>query len=105
FLTFCPVFVQKLRLRNVQINRVNQVWGIDITYIKMKHGWLYLVAIMDWMSRYVLSWELSTALGVDFCIRALEKAIAIGTPGIFNSDQGSQFTSLGFLEQLEQLDA
>lgn len=84
---------------------MNQVWGIDITYIKMKHGWLYLVAIMDWMSRYVLSWELSTALEVNFCIRALEKAIAIGTPGIFNSDQDSQFTSLGFLEQLEQLDA
>jgi putative transposase len=89
-------------LRNRQVNHVNQVWGADITYIRMKYGWLYLVAIMDWMSRYVLSWELSTTLEVDFCIRALEKALTIGTPEIFNSDQGSQFTSLAFLEQLEK---
>ena len=87
-------------LRNRQVNHVNQVWGADITYIRMKYGWLYLVVIMDWMSRYVLSWELSTTLEVDFCIRALEKALTIGTPEIFNSDQGSQFTSLAFLELL-----
>jgi len=91
-------------LRNVQINRVNQVWGANITYIRMRYGWLYSVAIMDWVSRYVLSWDLSTALEVDFCIRALEKALAIGIPEIFNSDQGSQFTSLAFLERLEQRD-
>jgi putative transposase len=89
-------------LRNRQVDHVNQVWGADITYIRMKYGWLYLVAIMDWMSRYVLSWELSTTLEVDFCIRALEKALTIRTPEIFNSDQGSQFTSLAFLEQLEK---
>jgi len=89
-------------LRNVKIDRVNQVWGTDITYIRMEHGWVYLVAIMDWMSRYVLSWEVSTTLEVDFCIRALEKALVVGTPEIFNSDQGSQFTSLAFLESLEQ---
>jgi len=89
-------------LRNKTVDRVNQVWGIDITYIRMKHGWLYLVAIMDWVSRYVLSWELSTTLEIDFCIRALDKALSIATPKIFNSDQGSQFTSVAFLECLEQ---
>ena len=67
-------------LRGRKISRVNEAWGADITYIRMRHGWLYLVAIMDWMSRYVLSWELSPTLEVDFCIRALEKALAIGTP-------------------------
>lgn len=76
--------------------------GTDITYIRMKYGWLYLMAIMDWISRYVLSWELSTTLEVDFCIRALKRALAIGTPEIFNSDQGSQFTSLLFLRRLLQ---
>ncbi len=68
----------------------------------MRYGWLYLVAIMDWISRYALSWELSTTLEVDFCIRALKRALAIGTPEIFNSDQGSQFTSLAFLGHLAQ---
>ena len=85
-------------LRNKTIDRVNQVWGIDITYIRMKHGWVYLVAIMDWLSRYVLSWELSTTLEVDFCIRALERALFITDPEIFNSDQGGQFTSVAFLK-------
>jgi len=89
-------------LRNKTVHRVNQVWGIDITYIRMKHSWLYLVAIMDWVSRYVLSWELSTTLEIDFCIRALNKALFIATPEIFNSDQGSQFTSVAFLECLEK---
>ena len=64
-------------LKNLKINRVNQVWGTDITYIRLKHGWLYLVAIMDWMSRYVLSWELSIDLDVSFCIMALERAFTI----------------------------
>ena len=91
-------------LRNLKINRVNQVWSTDITYIRLRHGWLYLVAIMDWMSRYVLSWELSIDMNVDFCIMALERALTIGTPEIFNSDQGSQFTSLAFIEQLKQKD-
>jgi len=89
-------------LRNKTVHRVNQVWGADITYIRMKHGWLYLVAIMDWVSRYVLSWNLSITLEVDFCIRALEKALDIASPEIFNSDQGSQFTSVAFLECLEK---
>jgi len=91
-------------LRNGVIGRVNQVWGADITYIRMKHGWLYLVAMMDWMSRYVLSWELSVDVDVDFCIMALERAFTVGTPEIFNSDQGSQFTSLDFIKQLKQKD-
>ena len=89
-------------LRNTIIREVNQVWGADITYIRMKHGWLYLAAIMDWISRYVLSWELSITLEADFCIKATEKALAIAAPKIFNSDQGSQFTSLAFIEPLEQ---
>jgi len=91
-------------LRNRVIGRVNQVWGADITYIRIKHGWLYLVAMMDWMSRYVLSWELSVDVDVDFCIMALERAFTVGTPEIFNSDQGSQFTSLDFIKQLKQKD-
>jgi len=70
----------------------------------LRDGWLYLVAIMDWMSRYVLSWELSIDMNVDFCIMTLERALTIGTPEIFNSDQGSQFTSLAFIEQLRQKD-
>ena len=89
-------------LRNKSIEEVNQVWGIDITYIKMKHGWVYLVAIMDWVSRYVLSCNLSITLEVDFCIKPLEKALNIARPEIFNSDQGSQFTSIAFLHCLEE---
>jgi len=89
-------------LRDRKIMRVNEVWGTDITYIRMRHGWVYLVAIMDWMSRYVLSWELSISLEVDFCIGALEKAFSLALPDIFNSDQGSQFTSVDFIEKLEK---
>ncbi len=89
-------------LRDREITRVNEVWGTDITYIRLGHGWLYLVAIMDWVSRYVLSWELSTTLEVDFCIRALEKALSLTFPEIFNSDQGSQFTSVDFIKKLKE---
>ena len=89
-------------MRDRKIIRVNEVWGTDITYIRMRHGWLYLVAIMDWVSRYVLSWGISTTLEVDFCIRALERALSIADPEIFNSDQGSQFTSVTFLKRLEE---
>jgi len=89
-------------LRNKRIEEINQVWGIDTTYIRMKHGWLYLVSIMDWLSRYVLSWELSTTLEINFCIRALNKALCIATLKILNSDQGSQFISVAFLECLEK---
>ena len=80
-------------LRGMEIERSNQVWGTDITYIPMKNNWLYLVAFMDWYSRYVLSWELSDSLEVGFVIEALENALKFTTPEIVNSDQGSQFTS------------
>jgi len=87
-------------LRDIPIERVNQVWSIDITYIPMRNGFLYLVAIIDWRSRYVLSWELSNSLSIDFCIDALLRSFKFGTPEIFNSDQGSQFTALEFLKEL-----
>lgn len=80
-------------LNGVGITRVNQVWSTDITYIRMAEGFVYLVAIMDWFSRYVLSWALSLTLELDFCLEALERALRRGRPEIFNSDQGSQFTS------------
>ena len=80
-------------LRGVTVSRVNQVWGTDITYIPMAHGFMYLVAIMDWYSRYVLAWRLSNTLDVYFCLDALEEALSKGTPEVFNTDQGSQFTS------------
>jgi putative transposase len=79
-------------LRGLVIKRPNQVWGTDITYIRLKQGFVYLVAVMDWFSRYVLSWEVSNSLDTHFCLSALEKAFAKGAPEIFNSDQGSQFT-------------
>jgi len=87
-------------LRGLQINRVNQVWATDITYIPMARGFLYLVAIMDWHSRYVLAWRLSNTLEVDFCLEALEEALSKGKPEIFNTDQGSQFTSEAFTSRL-----
>ena len=83
-------------LRGLEINRVNQVWATDITYIPMARGFLYLVALMDWHSRYVLAWRLSNTLEVDFCVAALEEALSKGRPQIFNTDQGSQFTSEAF---------
>ena len=83
-------------LRGMTIDAVNQVWTADITYIPMARGFLYLVAIMDWYSRYVLSWRLSNTLEVGFCVEALEEALSKGKPGIFNTDQGSQFTSAAF---------
>ena len=83
-------------LRGLVIERVNQVWSTDITYIKLKHGFCYLVAIIDWYSRYVISWELCNTMDLDFCLRAQERAYALATPEIFNSDQGSHFTSPRF---------
>lgn len=83
-------------LEELEIVRPNQVWSTDITYIRLARGFLYLVAIMDWHSRYVLSWELSNTLDVEFCLRVLERALSAGRPEIFNSDQGSQFTSEAF---------
>ena len=87
-------------LRDVQIIRPDQVWSTDITYIRMYRGWLYLVAVMDWFSRYVLSWEISTILESEFCVSALKEALSLGKPDIFNTDQGSQFTSIDFTEVL-----
>lgn len=88
-------------LRGVPITRANQVWSTDITYIPMQQGWVYLVAIMDWFSRYVLSWKLSITMEVDFCCEALTEALSIARPEIFNSDQGAQFTSKAFTGILE----
>ena len=83
-------------LRGVDINRRDQVWSSDITFIRIKYGFIYLMAIIDWFSRYVLDWELSISLGADFCIEALERVLKGGRCDIFNTDQGSQFTSDGF---------
>jgi len=88
--------VYRYLLKGLTIDRPNQVWCTDITHIPMQRGWVYLVAIMDWFSRYVLSWELSNTLDASFCVSALNRALAHGTPEIFNSDQGSQFTSEAF---------
>ncbi len=87
-------------LRNVKIKRNNQVWSSDITYIKVQGGWIYLTVVMDWHSRYVISWEISITLEDDFCIKALEKALKKGKPEIFNSDQGVQYTSKSFTSKL-----
>ena len=89
-------------LGDLRITRPNQVWAADITYIPMAHGFLYLVAIIDWYSRYVLSWRLSNTLDADFCIEALEEALTKGKPDIFNTDQGAQFTSEAFTGLLQQ---
>ena len=87
-------------LKDVRIERADQVWSADITYIRMHRGWVYLVAIMDWFSRYVLSWEISVTLASEFCIEALKEALSFGRPQIFNTDQGSQFTSTEFTKIL-----
>ena len=87
-------------LKGLDICRVNQVWAADITYIPMAHGCLYLVAIMDSYSRYVLAWRISNTLDTDFCVAALEEALEKGRPQLFNTDQGSQFTSQAFTSRL-----
>ena len=86
----------------MKITRPNQVWAADITYVSMARGFLYLVVIMDWYSRYVVSWRLSNTLDVGFCVEALEEALRGGRPDIFNTDQGTQFTSEVFTELLKQ---
>lgn len=88
-------------LRDLAIQHSDQVWCADITYIRMAQGFLYLVAIMDWHSRYVLSWRLSNTLDRGFCLEALEVALAISQPEIFNSDQGTQFTNKEWTGRLE----
>jgi len=89
-------------LRNLAVTRPNQVWAMDITYIPMARGFVYLAAVVDWFSRKVLAWRLSITLSADFCVEALEDALAChGRPEIFNSDQGSQFTSADFIKVLK----
>ena len=89
-------------LKGVEVNRVDQVWAADITYIPMAKGFLYLVAIMDWHSRHVLAWKLSNTMDTSFCVAALEEALGKGRPEIFNTDQGSQFTSEAFTQTLQE---
>ena len=87
-------------LRGMPITRVNQVWSTDITYIRLHGGFVYLVAVMDWFSRYVLSWAVSITMDVGFCLEALDHALGVARPEIFNSDQGAQFTSIDFTGRL-----
>ena len=87
-------------LKNLKIIRPNHVWGTDITYVKLEQGWCYLVAFIDWYSRYVVSWELSSTLEISFCLSALDRALQVAVPNISNSDQGSHFTSEKFLQPL-----
>jgi putative transposase len=89
-------------LRGVSITRPNQVWSADITYVPMQRGFMYLVAVLDWHSRYVLSWEISNTLDGEFCLTALERALQQGKPDIFNTDQGVQFTAHAFTGRLER---
>ena len=89
-------------LRDLAITAPNEVWCADITYIPLRRGHLYLVAIMDWFSRYVLAWELTNSMETDFCLRALNRALMRGRPGISNTDQGSQFTSEAFTGRLKE---
>lgn len=89
-------------LRGVAVERVHQVWSSDITYIPMAHGFMYLVVVIEWYSRYVLAWELSNSLESTFCVSALKRALTLGTPEIFNTDQGSQFTSDAFTDVLRE---
>jgi putative transposase len=88
-------------LRNLEITQPNQVWSADITYVPLRRGFLYLVAILDWYSRYVLTWKLSNSLDEVFCVEALEEALAEARPEIFNTDQGVQFTGRAFTSRLE----
>jgi len=87
-------------LRDIKIERINQVWSTDITYIRLQEGFAYLMAIIDWRSRYVLDWQLSTTLEADFCIEALTRTLEKGTCEIFNTDQGAQFTAVDFVALL-----
>jgi putative transposase len=89
-------------LRGVAVDRVNQVWSADITYIRLQAGFIYLVAVIDWFSRYVLSWAVSITMDVLFCLEALEQALSRGRPEVFNTDQGAQFTSQEFTARLQE---
>ena len=89
-------------LRDRKLTRIDEVWSSDITYIPMRHGFMYLAAVIDWYSRYVLSWRLSNTLDGGFCLEALDEALARGKPEIFNTDRGSQFTSQEYTGRLEE---
>lgn len=89
-------------LRGLEVTHPNHVWGIDITYIRLRHGWLYLVAILDWYSRYVISWALDQTLAIDFVLEVVGQALAVAKPTICNSDQGSHFTSPQYTQLLTQ---
>ena len=91
-------------LREMKVERPDQVWASDITFVPMERGFMYLVAVMDWFSRYVLSWRLSNTMESDFCVEALEEALSKGRPEVFNTDQGSQFTSDQFTGVLKSAD-
>ena len=91
-------------LRGMSIEKCNQVWSCDITYIRLQQGFIYLIAVMDWYSRYVLSWEISITLDTSFCLEALDRALRGGRPEIFNTDQGVQFTSTEFVNRLKAAD-
>ena len=91
-------------LRGVKIERCNQVWSCDITYIRLARGFIYLIAVIDWFSRYVLAWEVSITLETTFCLEALDRALSRARPGIFNTDQGVQFTSHEFIGRLKAAD-
>lgn len=89
-------------LKDLSINRTNQVWGIDITYIRLQRSWMYLVAIIDWYSRYIVAWELDQTLEIDFVLEAVNTALEKANPDILNSDQGSHFTSPRYIELLRE---
>ena len=89
-------------LRDRMLTHADEVWSSDITYVPMRHGFMYLTAVIDWFSRYVLSWRLSNTLDGRFCLEALDEALAIGRPEIFNTDQGSQFTAQEYTDRLEK---
>ena len=95
-------FIYPYLLRGIKIIRPDQVWAADLTYIRLWKGFIYLVAIMNWYSRYALSWEVSITLETDFCVAALRRAIERGRPEIFNTDQGTQFTSNDFISELKR---
>jgi len=89
-------------LKSMNITRPNQVWSIDITYIRLHHSWMYITAIIDWYSRYIISWELDQTLAMDFALDTVRQAFNYGSPDIFNSDQGSHFTSPRYINLLRE---
>lgn len=89
-------------LRKLAITKPDQVWSVDITYIRMKHGWMYLYAVMDWYSRYIVDWQMDQTLEIEFVLETMKRAMARRKPGIVNSDQGSHFTSPQYIDLLKE---